>query len=137
MAWVQCEVALLESRYDDALVHARVAVDTAEAATAPRHVAKSLLFQSVALIEAGHRDEAVPDLRRSLMLSTSMGFLAVAWPTHAVLAALLKAAEPDKAHSHFVEASSIADTVRRGLTGSLAQRWDERADIVALHREAS
>ena len=137
MAWVQCEVALLESRYEDALAHAKEGIDAAEAATAPRHVAKSLLFQSVALIESDRKDEAVPDLRRSLMLSTSMGFLAVAWPTHAVLAALLKAVEPDKAHAHFVEASAIADIVREGLTGSLAQRWDERADIVALHREAS
>jgi hypothetical protein len=36
-----------------------------------------------------------------------------------------------------VAAYAITDTVRQGLTGDLAQRWDERDDIVALRREAS
>jgi hypothetical protein len=36
-----------------------------------------------------------------------------------------------------VQASSIIDTIRGNLSGELADRWDGRADIVALHREAS
>lgn len=137
VAWVECEVALLQSRYEDAAAHAARALEEAEAANAPRHVAKSLLFLAVAEIEAGRRADAVPKLRRSLLLSSSMGFLAVAWPAHAVIAALLKDSEPAVAHEHFVEASAITDTLREGLTGQLASRWDARADIVALHREAS
>jgi tetratricopeptide (TPR) repeat protein len=137
LAWVECEVALLQSRYEDAVTHAALALDEAEAATAPRHVAKSLLFLAVADIEAGRREVAVPNLRRSIMLSGSMGFLAVAWPAHAVLAALLKESDPEIAHAHFVEASAITDTLRAGLRGQLATRWDARPDIVALHREAS
>ncbi|MEZ5185238.1 MAG: tetratricopeptide repeat protein [Candidatus Nanopelagicales bacterium] len=135
--WVACEVALLETRYEDALAHARAALETAEAANAPRHVAKSLLFLAVANIETGRRDAAVPLLKRCLVLSTAMGFLAVAWPAHAVLAALLKDTDERSAHTHFVAASAIIDTLREGLTGQLANRWDARADIVALHREAS
>jgi len=137
LAWVECEVALLESRYSDAVAHATLALDAAEGATAPRHVAKSLLFLAVSEIQLGQPESAIPRLRRCLMLSTSMGFLAVAWPAHAVLAALLKATDPRAAHDHFVQASAIADTVRDGLYGELATRWDARADIAALHKEAS
>ncbi|MFN8184285.1 MAG: hypothetical protein U0R23_07685 [Candidatus Nanopelagicales bacterium] len=137
VAWVECEVALLQSRHDDALTHATLALDAAETATAPRHVAKSLLFVAVSDIEAGHRQDAIPRLRRSLMLSSSMGFLAVAWPAHAVLAALLKESDPDSARAHFAQASAITTGVREGLSGELATRWDARADIVALHRQAS
>ncbi len=137
LAWVECEVALLESRYLDALAHATLALDAAEGATAPRHVAKSLLFVAVCEIQTGRPESAVPRLRRSLMLSTSMGFLAVAWPAHAVLAALLKGTDPGAAHQHFVAASAITNTVREGLSGDLARRWDARADIMALHNEAS
>jgi hypothetical protein len=36
-----------------------------------------------------------------------------------------------------VAASAITNTVREGLTGELARRWDARADIMALHNEAS
>lgn len=137
VSWVECEVALLESRYPDAVTYATTALDAAESANAPRHVAKSLLFLAVSKIEAGQREQAVPDLRRSLMLSGSMGLLAVEWPTHAVLAALLKGGDPQAAHTHFVAANAITDTVRQGLTGDLAQRWAERDDILALRREAS
>lgn len=66
-----------------------------------------------------------------------MGLQAVAWPTHAVLAALLKDSDPDAARAHFAAAGAITDSLRSGLSGELAQRWDERADIVALRREAS
>ena len=70
------------------------------------------------------------------MLSGSMGFLAVAWPATAVLAVLLKESDPEIAHSHFVDASAITDTLRAGLRGQLATRWDARVDIVGFHREA-
>lgn len=137
LAWVRCEVALLQSQHEEALKHARDALAAAETANAPRHIAKSLLFQAVSLIETGRREEALTDLRRSLLLSTSMGFLAVAWPTHAVIAALSRETDPGLAHKHFARASAITDTVREGLTGELASRWDEREDIIALRQAAS
>lgn len=137
LAWVRCEVALLESHAADAAAHAAAALEAAEAATAPRHVAKSLLFVGVAQIESGDPAAALPTLRRAVMLSSSMGFLAVAWPAHAVLAALLQPTDPRVAHEHFEQASAITTTLRRGLSGQLAARWDERADIRALHHAAS
>jgi hypothetical protein len=135
--WVQCEVALLGNDPEGALTHSEQALQHAEIAAAPRHVAKSLLFVAVRQIDAGQRDRAIPNLRRSLMLSTTMGFQAVAWPTHAVLAALLRTNDPQVSHEHFVAASAITEELRRGLSGPLAARWDARADIQALHREAA
>lgn len=137
LSWVQCEVALLSSDPQTAAHHAAAAVAAAEVAAAPRHVAKSLLFAAVAEIDAGHRDKALPMLRRSLMLSTTMGFLAVAWPTHAVLAALLKPSDPVMAREHFAAAATITGALGASLKGELADRWEQREDIRALQREAS
>jgi Flp pilus assembly protein TadD len=136
LGWVRCEAALLN---DDAAAmgHAGAALAAAEAAAAPRHVAKSLLFLGVAEIESGRREQAVVTLRRCLRLTTTMGFQAVGWPAHAVLAALLKQEDPQAAHAHFVQASAITSSLRAGLAEPLASRWDARADIRALHREAS
>ena len=135
--WVQCEVALLASDATLATEHANRALQHAEIAAAPRHVAKSLLFVAVGQIDAGQHQQAIPNLRRSLMLSTTMGFNAVAWPTHAVLAALIQGSDPQLSHDHFVAASGITRQLRQGLSGELADRWDARADIQALHREAA
>lgn len=135
--WVACEVALLQSQSRAALTDAQAALQLAEAANAPRHVAKSLLFVAVSQIETGDREGAKPHLRRCLTLSTPMGYLAVAWPAHAVLGALLKPSDPQAARAAFASASEITDTLRADLSGDLAARWDRRADIAGLHREAS
>lgn len=137
LAWVQCEVALLSQDPPTAVQRAAEALQGAEVAAAPRHVAKSLLFLAVSEIESGERTEAIPNLRRSLMLSTTMGFHAVAWPAHAVLAALVQGSDPTAAHEHFVAASAITRQLGQGLTGQLAARWDARQDIKALHAQAS
>jgi tetratricopeptide (TPR) repeat protein len=136
MAWVQCEVALLTLDREQAVGRSARALDIAENAAAPRHVAKSLLFLAVSQIEAGDQEHALPNLRRSIVLSASMGFLAVAWPAHAVLAAVLQQSDPPAAHEHFSQASSITRGLGEGLQGALAARWEARADIQALHREA-
>jgi tetratricopeptide (TPR) repeat protein len=133
--WVQCEVALLSSDPVTALQRANEALSVAEVAAAPRHVAKSLLFKAVSQIDAGEREQAIPNLRRSLMLSTTMGFLAVAWPTHAVLAAVLQPSDPEAARGHFAAAAQITRTLGRGLGEPLAGRWESRADIQALQRQ--
>lgn len=135
--WVRCEVALLGSEPVAAMEHAAAAVEAAESAAAPRHVAKSLLFAGVAQVESGHRDLALASLRRSLVLSTTMGFQAVAWPAHAVVAAVLREVDPVAAREHFVQASAITSALGAGLSGDLAARWEARPDIAALHREAS
>ena len=53
LGWVRAEVALLRGPAAAAAVAARGAVDLAEQSGAPRHVAKGLLFQGVAQVEAG------------------------------------------------------------------------------------
>lgn len=135
--WVACEISLMSSNPGPAQARAESALALAENANAPRHVAKSLLFVAVAQIENGKHEEAAGNLRRSLMLSTSMGYLAVAWPAHAVLAALLRASDPQGSHAHFAQAAEVIRTLRSGLSGDLATRWDARPDVAALLREAS
>lgn len=135
--WVGCEIALLRSETVPALGHAQAALTLAEDANAPRHVAKSLLFVAVCQIENGELEQAIPNLRRCLMLCAPMDFGAVAWPAHAVLAALLKPTDAQTAGRHFEAADEITARIAAGLNGELGRRWRERADILALHREAS
>jgi len=60
--WTTAEVALLEGRTDDAAAHAAAAVQRAEDAAAPRHVAKGLLLPGLAEVSGrqrrGRRDTA-------------------------------------------------------------------------------
>ena len=85
--WVRAEVALLDGDAEAAVSAASAAVDRAEGALAPRHVAKGLLFLGVAQVQAGS-DEASTTLRRAATLAESLGTLPLVWPARAVLGAL-------------------------------------------------
>jgi tetratricopeptide (TPR) repeat protein len=69
LGWVQAEVALLAGNPADAVQAASAAVDLAEQAGAPRHVAKGLLFLGVAQVEAGRPEDAAGVLRRAGLLA--------------------------------------------------------------------
>lgn len=132
LEWVRCEVALMQSQPGQAEQHAHRALQIAEQANAPRHVAKSLLFLAVAHIDQGQQDLARSELNRSILLTSAMGCLAVAWPAHAVLAALIRGTDPQRARPHFQEAARITGFIAGGLPADLAARWTSRTDIAAL-----
>lgn len=135
--WVRCEIALMQSRFDEAAAHAGRALELAETANAPRHVAKSLLFLAVAQIEQGRQQEAQAQLNRAIVLSASMGYLAGAWPAHAVLAELIRDTDPERSRQHFAEAARITSLIGEGLSEPLAQRWRSRPDIARLSAAAA
>lgn len=132
LSWVNCEVALLQSQPDAAAVHAAKALEIAEKANAPRHVAKSLLFLAVSQSECGDVAEAESALRRSLALSISMGYAAGEWPAHAVLARLIQDSDPAQARHQYQQAAVIAEMIGDDLPEPLAGRWKSREDIAAL-----
>ena len=129
--WVRAEVALLEERAPDAIAAAAAAVAHAESARAPRHVAKGLLFQGVAQLEAGHA-EATDTLRRAATLAESLGALPVTWPARALLAALLAERAPQQSRASLESARAAVRAIAEDLPPALRAEWLARPDIEAL-----
>lgn len=121
--WVAAELALLCDAHDVAVVEAQQAVATASAASAPRHVTKSLLLRGVARKVAGDAIGARADLFNALTRAEDQGLATLAWPTAAVLAEL-DPAFTDRARSALV-------TVVDGL-GEQGPAFAARPDIAAL-----
>jgi tetratricopeptide (TPR) repeat protein len=132
VGWVQAEVALLEGRPDDAVVSAAAAVERAEQAGAPRHVAKGLLFQGVSLVEAGRHEEAAAILRRGGLLAESLGTLPLLWPARAVLGALVGDSDPQESERCFRSARRAVELIAADLPEDLRTDWFARADVAAL-----
>jgi len=129
--WTTAEVALLEGRTDDAAAHAAAAVQRAEDAAAPRHVAKGLLLLGLAEVSAGN-DEAVGTLRRSATVAEPLAVLPVLWPVHALLGALL--ADTDRVESD--RSLRTARTAVLAIAGDLPPvvrtAWLGRPELAAL-----
>lgn len=132
VGWVQAEVALLESRPEDAVVAASAAVDLAEQVGAPRHVAKGLLFQGVAQVEAGRHEEAATLLRRAGLLAESLGTLPLLWPARAVLGALLGERDEQESQRCFSSARRAVGLIAVDLPDQLRVDWFARPDVAAL-----
>lgn len=66
--WVACELALLTDRPARAAEASRDAVRRAEAAQAPRHLAKSLLFYGVSMRELARRQAVAPLFRSAAVI---------------------------------------------------------------------
>jgi tetratricopeptide (TPR) repeat protein len=130
--WVRAEVALLEGRPEDAVGLAHAAVELAEHSGAPRHVAKGLLFQGVAQVEAGRPDEAAATLRRAALLAESLGTVPLLWPVRAMLAALLAEREPVESERCMVAARRALETIAADLPDDLRADWVARADVAAV-----
>lgn len=128
--WASCEVSLLLGEPDPALAAAAEAVERAEAARAPRHVAKGLLFQAVAELQAG--SDALPTLRRAAMLADSLGVLPVLWQAKALLGALLADEDPGAAAASLSAARSVVLTIAADLPPDLRDRWLARPNVAAL-----
>ncbi|HET7407619.1 MAG TPA: hypothetical protein VFJ21_10855 [Mycobacteriales bacterium] len=129
--WVRAEVALLDGRPDDAVEAAGDAVGRAEQARAPRHVAKGLLFQGVARLEAGS-PAAVETLRRAATLAEGLGALPVSWPARALLGALL--GDDPEAAASFAAAREAVSAIADDLREDLRRQWLARPDVAALGR---
>lgn len=127
--WVRAEVALLAGRADDADEAAGEAVGRAEQARAPRHVAKGLLFQGVARLEAGS-PATVDTLRRAATLAEGLGALPVSWPARALLGALL--GDDPEAATSFAAARDAVATIAENLPPDLRRQWLARPDVAAL-----
>ena len=129
--WTTAELALLEGRTDDAAAHAAAAVQRAEDAGAPRHVAKGLLLLGLAEVSAGN-DEAVGTLRRSATVAEPLAVLPVLWPVHALLGALL--ADTDRVESD--RSLRTARTAVLAIAGDLPPvvrtAWLGRPAVAAL-----
>jgi hypothetical protein len=135
VGWVQAEVALLEDRPDDAVVFAAASVDLAEQAGAPRHVAKGLLFQGVAQVEAGRQVEAASNLRRAGLLAESLGTLPLLWPARAVLGTLLGERDEQESLRCLRSARRAIELIAADLPENLRTDWFTRADVAALLAE--
>jgi hypothetical protein len=135
VGWVQTEVALLEGRPDDAVGTAAASVDRAEKAGAPRHVAKGLLFQGVAQVEAGHHDAAAAILRRAGLLAESLGTLPLLWPARAVLGALVDERDAQESQRCFDSARRAVEVMAADLPDGLRADWFARPDVAALLAE--
>jgi hypothetical protein len=135
VGWVKAEVALLEGRPDDAIASAAAAVDLAEHSGAPRHVAKGLLFQGVAQVEAGRHEEAAVILRRGGLLAESLGTLPLLWPARAMLGALVGDIDAEESQRCLRSARLAVELIAGDLPENLRTPWFARPDVAALLAE--
>ena len=129
--WVRAEVAMLVGEPEEAGAFAAAAVERAEQARAPRHVAKGLLFQGVAEVQAGAQ-EAVGTLRRAATLADGLGCLPLVWPARAVLGALLAGAAPEESARCLAAARSAVLTIASDLPAAVREEWLTRPNVSAL-----
>jgi hypothetical protein len=133
LGWVEAEVAMLEGRADDAAAAALVAVERAEQARAPRHVAKGLLILGLAQVSAAS-DEATGTLRRAATLAESLGTVPLVWPARALLGALLadEGDSSDESARSLASARSAVLAVAGDLPPGVRTEWLARPDVAAL-----
>jgi hypothetical protein len=131
LEWVRTEIAMLNDRPADGCAAAVKAVAGAEKARAPRHVAKGLLFQGVAELQAGTGD---PDatLRRSATLAESVGALPVVWQARALLGALLGGTDTEDGARSLAVARNAVLTIAGDLPPDLRDEWLDRPNVSAL-----
>jgi hypothetical protein len=132
--WGRCEVELLLGDGDEALRHARAAVQRAEEARSPGYVAKGLLFQAVALLQTGA--DAAPTLRRAVVLAEGVAAAPVLWQAQAVLGALLLDDDPAAGEALLASARDVVDCIADELPPDLQRRWRARPNIRVLFGEA-
>jgi hypothetical protein len=123
---------LLTGDPDAAVSAAETAETVAEGSGAPRHVAKSLLFQGVAEVQAGRLEEAGTTLRRAATLAESLGCLPLQWPSRAVLGALIEPAAPQESARSLASARNCVLQIADDLPESLRAEWLARPDVAAL-----
>lgn len=129
--WVRAEIALLDEDAEAAVEAAESAVERAERARAPRHVAKSLLFQGVAQIQNGDLSGASA-LKRAATLAEGLGAVPLVWPSRALLGALLADSDPAESAASLGAARSAVLAIAGDLPDALRTDWLARDEIAAL-----
>ena len=129
--WVRAEVALLGDDPEAAQEAASEAIDRAEQARAPRHVAKGLLFLSVAQAQSGATD-TLTTLRRAAMLAEQLGTTPLIWPSRALLGAMLAESDPANSARSLQAARSAVLTIAGDLPDDVRDEWLARPDVEAL-----
>jgi tetratricopeptide (TPR) repeat protein len=131
LGWTQAEVALLEGRTEDAVAAAQAAVDRAEQARAPRHVAKGLLILGLARVSSAD-DDAVATLRRAATLAESLGTVPLVWPARGLLGALVADSDPAESARSLAAARSAVLALAADLPPGVRAQWLDRPDVAAL-----
>jgi hypothetical protein len=131
LEWARAEIALLIDEPQQAAAAAAVAVAGAEGARAPRHVAKSLLFQGVAELQAGS-DDAIATLRRAASLAEGLGAIPLIWQARALLGALLGGEDSDEGTRCLAAARSAVLAIAGDLPADLRESWLARPNVSAL-----
>lgn len=135
LAWARAEVAMLSGQAEDAAEQAAEAVQRAEDARAPRHVAKGLLLLGLSQV-AGGQDEAIATLRRSATFAESLGVLPLVWPSRALLGAMLAECSTDGELAESAKSLSAARSavlvIASDLPPGVRGEWLGRPDITAL-----
>lgn len=132
MDWVRSEIALLTDQPGPARTAAERALDLAEEAGAPRHVAKSLLFAGVAATAANQLGEAVDLLSRAAVLAEGLGARPLIWPSRAMLGALQAQSAAEESAHNLEAARVIVRDIAADLPTSLAADWLARRDVASL-----
>jgi tetratricopeptide (TPR) repeat protein len=130
--WVRAEVSLLRGDTSTAKLAAERALDGAETAGAPRHVAKSLLFAGIAAAQSGRLDDAAHLLARAGTLAEGLGARPIVWPARAVLAALVAKTAPADSERYLASARLSIRQIADELPAELAATWLERPDVSAI-----
>jgi len=129
--WARAEVALLADDAREAVAAASAAVERAESARAPRHVAKGLLFQGVAEVQSG-APTATATLRRAATLAEGLQALPVAWQARALLGALLAGTPGEESSRSLAAARGTVLTMAGDLPPELRDEWLARPNVSAL-----
>jgi hypothetical protein len=131
LGWARAEVALLAEHPEEAVVAATAAVQGAEAARAPRHVAKGLLFQGVAELQAGSAD-ALTTLKRAASLADGLSAAPLTWQIRALVGAMLGGEETEEGARSLSAARSAVLTIASDLPPPLRADWLARPNVSAL-----
>ena len=129
--WVRAEIDLLDDDAAAAQRAAAAAVERAEVARAPRHVAKGLLFLGVAQAQSG-MSQALATLRRAAMLGEQLGATPLVWPARALIGALLAETDPTESARSLQAARSAVLTIAGDLPDDVREEWLTRPDIEVL-----
>ena len=138
LGWGEAEVQLLEGDPEAAVQTALEAVDRAEGARAPRHVAKGLLILGLAqvsggiAVDMGGDGEPAGTLRRAATLAESLGTLPLVWPARALLGALVAEDDPDESARSLSAARSAVLVLADDLPPGVRAEFLSRPDLAAL-----